>query len=471
MDQLDATLLARIQFAFTVSFHFLFPALTIGLASYLAVVQALWLWTGQDAYRQLFQYWKKPFAIAFAMGVVSGIVMTYQFGTNWSVFSDRAGPVLGPLMAYEVLTAFFLEAGFLGIMLFGLNKVGRGLHMFATAMVALGTAVSAFWILSANSWMHTPTGFAINDAGQFVPTDWWAVIFNPSFPYRLAHTLIAAYLTTAFAIGGIAAYHLLRDRNNEAVRIMFSMAMWMAAIVAPIQIVAGDLHGLNTLQHQPAKVAAMEGHFETQRGAPLLLFGWPDMDAETTRYAVGIPMLGSLLLHHDLDAEVRGLKEWPRDERPNATIVFWTFRVMVLIGLLMAGLGIWSLVERWRGRLYDQVWLLRSAVALGPSGFVAVLAGWFTTEIGRQPYTIYGHLRTADSVAPIGAVGIAGSLAAFVVVYMIVFGAGTVYIMRLLARAPQPSETGLPPQPVRAAGITPAPALARATGEGGGHAP
>ena len=459
MEWPDAVLLARIQFAFTVSFHFLFPALTIGLASYLAVLEALWLWTGREVFKGLFDYWKKVFAVAFGMGVVSGIVMTYQFGTNWSAFSERAGPVIGPVMAYEVLTAFFLEAGFLGVMLFGLERVGRRLHMFATTMVALGTAVSAFWILSVNSWMHTPAGFAINEAGQFVPVDWWAIIFNPSFPYRLVHTLLAAYLTTAFAVGGVAAYHLLRDRHNKGARIMFSMAMWMAVIVAPLQVVAGDLHGLNTFEHQPAKIAAIEGHFETRKGAPLILFGWPDMAAETTRYSVAIPQLGGLILRHEWDAEIKGLKEWPRSEWPNATWVFWSFRIMVLIGLLMVALGIWSAWARYRGRLFDDRALLRAAVASGPLGFVAVLAGWITTEVGRQPYTVYGLMRTSQSVAPIDAAGVAASLAAFVVVYFVVFGAGTVYIFRLVGRPPATREPGMPPRPIRAAGITPAPAL------------
>ena len=285
MELFDALTLARLQFAFTVSFHIVFPAFTIGLASYLAVLEALWLLTGRGVYLSVFNYWKKIFALSFGMGVVSGIVMSYQFGTNWSVFSDKTGPVLGPLMGYEVLSAFFLEAGFLGVMLFGMKRVGRGLHFFATLMVAVGTLLSTFWILSANSWMHTPAGHGTNAAGQFIPLDWWAVIFNPSFPYRLVHMVLAAYLTTAFVVGAVGAFHLLRDRANEGARVMFSMAMWMAALVAPIQIVAGDLHGLNTLEHQPAKIAAMEGHWETRRGQPLILFGWPDMAAETTHYA------------------------------------------------------------------------------------------------------------------------------------------------------------------------------------------
>ena len=441
-DGIDAAILARIQFAFTVSFHIIFPSFTIGLASYLAVLEGLWLKTGREVYLRLFKYWMKIFAVAFAMGVVSGIVMSYQFGPNWSVFSDKTGPILGPLMGYEVLSAFFLEAGFLGVMLFGMNRVGKGLHFFATLMVAVGTLFSAFWILSANSWMHTPAGYSINEVGQFVPEDWFAIVFNPSFPYRLAHMVLAAYLTTALVVGAVGAYHLLRDRGNEAARVMFSMAMWMAAIVAPAQVVMGDLHGLNTLEHQPAKIAAMEGHFETRRGQPLILFGLPDMEEERTKYAVEIPKLGSLILTHEWDGELKGLKAWPKDERPNAAIVFWSFRVMVGIGVLMVGLGLVSLFLRWRGRLFESVWFLRAAIALGPSGFIAVLAGWFTTEIGRQPYTVYGLLRTADSISPVDMPAVAASLAAFVVVYVIVFGTGTLYLLRLMRASP--NDTPLP---------------------------
>ena len=362
MFGLEALDLARWQFAFTVSFHIIFPAFTIGLASYLAVLEALWLYTGRQVYISVFHFWKKIFAIAFAMGVVSGIVLSYQFGTNWSAFSDKAGPVIGPLMGYEVLTAFFLEAGFLGVMLFGMDRVGRGLHLFATVMVAFGTLLSAFWILAANSWMQTPAGHAMNDAGQFVPENWLLVIFNPSFPYRLVHMTLAAYVTTAFVVGGVGAWHLLRSPgNNEPARVMFSMAMWMAAIVAPLQIVVGDLHGLNTFEHQPAKIAAIEGHFETQTGAPFYVFGLPDMVAEQTKYAVAIPKLGSLLFTHDLNGRVQGLKDWPPSERPNSALVFWSFRLMVGLGFLMAGLGLFGLWQRYRGRLY----FLNSAPADG----------------------------------------------------------------------------------------------------------
>jgi cytochrome d ubiquinol oxidase subunit I len=458
-DLPDGLLLARLQFAFTISFHIIFPAFTIGLASYLAFLEGAWLITGRDVYMRLFRYWIRMFAVTFGMGVVSGLVMSYQFGTNWSVFSDRTGPILGPLMGYEVLSAFFLEAGFLGIMLFGMKRVGKGLHYFATLMVAAGTLFSAFWILSANSWMHTPAGYAINQAGQFVPADWWAIVFNPSFPYRLVHMVLAAYLTTAFVVGAVGALHLLKDRTNEGARVMFSMALWMATLVAPIQIVAGDLHGLNTLAHQPAKIAAMEGHFETQRGAPLILFGMPDMAAERTDYAIEIPKLGSLILTHELDGEVRGLKSWPPEDRPNSLIVFWSFRVMVGLGLLMALLGFVGLWLRWRKRLYQATWFQRAALVMGPSGFIALLAGWITTEVGRQPYTVYGLLRTAESMSPIDAPAVATSLLAFVIVYVLVFGAGIFYLLRLMGRAPLLAEPEMEGIPIRTAGITPAPAL------------
>ncbi len=457
----EALLLARIQFAFTVSFHFLFPAITIGLASYLAVLEGLWLKTGRDDYMNLYRYWIKIFALFFAMGVVSGIVMSYQFGTNWSVFSDKAGPIIGPLMAYEVLTAFFLEAGFLGVMLFGINRVGKRLHFIATLMVALGTIVSAFWILSVNSWMHTPTGFAMNDDGQFISAgSWLAIVFNPSFPYRLAHTLSAAYLTTSFMVAGVGAWHLLKDSANPRVRLMFSMGMWMAAIVAPLQIVLGDLHGLNTLEHQPVKVMAMEGHYQSYpEGAPLILFGIPNSAENRVDYAIQIPKVSSLILKHDLNAPMAGLDTIPEADRPPVGIVFWAFRIMVGLGFLMAGLGMLSLLARYRGRLYDWRSLHRFALAMAPSGLVAVLAGWITTEVGRQPWTIHGLLRTADSVSPLASPAVASSLAAFVIVYFAVFGAGVLYILKMMAKPPMAHETTPPNIPVRSAGTTPAVAL------------
>jgi len=458
IDQEWALVLARVQFAFTVSFHFLFPAFSIGLASYLAVLEGLWLKTGQGVYANLYRYWLKIFAVVFAMGVVSGIVMSYQFGTNWSVFSDKAGPVIGPLMAYEVLTAFFLEAGFLGVMLFGINKVGRKLHFVATLAVAVGTFISAFWILSVNSWMQTPVGFEMGENGQFLPGDsWLAIIFNPSFPYRLVHTLLAAYLTTAFIVGAVGAWHLLKDKHNPGARKMFSMAMWMAAIVAPMQVFAGDMHGLNTLEHQPAKVMAMEGHYESHpNGAPLILFGIPNSEERRVDYAIEIPNASSFILKHDWNAPLAGLDTIPDENEPPVAIVFWAFRIMVGIGFLMVGFGMWSLIARWRGKLYEWPLLHRCALVMGPSGLIAVLAGWVVTEVGRQPFTIYGLLRTADSASPLDAPAIAASLLAFVVVYFAVFGMGVWYLLGLMKKPPEAHEPPLGHAPIRSAGITPA---------------
>jgi cytochrome d ubiquinol oxidase subunit I len=458
---MDPLILARAQFAFTVSFHFIFPAFSIGLASYLMVLEALWLRTGSGLYANLYRYWLKIFAVAFGMGVVSGLVMSYQFGTNWSVFSAKAGPIIGPLMAYEVLTAFFLEAGFLGVMLFGISKVGPRLHFLATCAVALGTLISATWIISANSWMQTPAGYAINAQGQFVPAgSWWPIIFNPSFPFRLAHTVIAAYLTTALVVGAVGAWHLLRDPANPGARKMFSMAMWMAAIVAPIQIFAGDAHGLNTLEHQPAKVLAMEGDYQpSPNGAPLVLFGLPSNEEGRVRYEIAIPHLGSLILKHDPTAPLPGLTDFPRDQWPATPIVFWSFRIMVALGFAMLGLGGWSVLARLRKQLYQWRWLHRAAVAMGPAGFVAVLAGWVTTEVGRQPFTVYGLLTTAQSRSPLAAPAVAASLAAFALVYFFAFGAGTYYLLRLMAKPPERQEPEPPNAPQRAAGITPAPAV------------
>ena len=450
----EALLLARIQFGFTISFHIIFPAITIGLASYLAVLEACWLQTGRTVFRDLYQFWLKIFAVNFGMGVVSGLVMSYQFGTNWSYFSDFAGSITGPLLAYEVLTAFFLEAGFLGVMLFGWNRVGPGLHFFATLMVAVGTLISATWILASNSWMHTPAGYAIVD-GRIVPTDWIAVIFNPSFPYRLTHMVVAAYLATALVVGASGAWHLLRGRDDAAIRTMTSMAMWMLLLVAPLQAFIGDQHGLNTLQYQPAKIAAIEGHWENTPGmaVPLTLFGWPDMEREETLYAIAVPHLGSLILTHSWNGQIPGLKEFAPRDRPNSTIVFWTFRIMVGLGMLMILLGLWAAWARWRGRLYQTRAILWFALGMGPAGVLAILAGWFTTEIGRQPWLVYNVMRTADGVSSHGAVELSVTLALFVVIYFLVFGAGIGYMLRLIAKGPaapdavQADEGGGPGQP------------------------
>lgn len=458
---LDAVMLARIQFAFTVAFHFIFPAFSIGLASFLAVLNARYLWTKDRAYLDLFKYWIKIFAVTFAMGVVSGIVMSYQFGTNWSVFSDITGPVLGPLMAYEVLTAFFLEAGFLGIMLFGREKVGNALHMVACLMVAVGTAISATWILSVNSWMHTPVAFSIDaTTGQYLPEDWWAITFNPSFPYRLAHTLTAAYLTTAFIVGGVGAWHLLSGaRDSKQVRTMFSMAMWMALIVAPLQVIVGHEHGLNTYEYQPTKVLAMEGHFDSyDDGIPLILFGIPDQEAGEMHYALSIPRIGGPILKKGWNGSMDGLDTVPDELEPPVAIVFWSFRVMVGIGMLMVVIGLWSGWARYRGKLFEDKWLHRGALVMGPSGLVAVLAGWITTEVGRQPWVIYGEMLTADAASPIAASAVGASLIAFIVIYFSIFGAGVVYLLRLMSTPPKDGQRGVrsEPGPIRTAGVTPA---------------
>jgi cytochrome d ubiquinol oxidase subunit I len=445
MFGLTALELARIQFAFTMSFHILFPAITIGMASYLVVLELCWLRTGRQVFVDLYHFWLKIFAVNFGMGVVSGIVMAYQFGTNWSFFSEYAGGITGPLLAYEVLTAFFLEAGFLGVMLFGWNRVGPGLHFAATCLVALGTLISATWILGANSWMQTPQGYAIVN-GRMEPADWVAIIFNPSFPYRLAHMAVAAFLSTALFVGASGAWHLLRGRDSAAVRKMLSMAMWLVVIVAPVQAVIGDFHGLNTLKHQPAKIAALEGHWENRgdEALPLILFGVPDMAAERTRFAVEVPHLGSVILTHSWNGQIKGLKAFPPEERPNSLILFWSFRAMVGLGLAMIALGLWSLWLRRGARLFTSKPFLRAAMWMGPAGLLAVLAGWITTEVGRQPWVVYGLLRTADGVSRHGALPLALTLALFVVAYLFVFGVGIAYVLRLVREGPQHFDTSMP---------------------------
>ncbi|KFL88206.1 putative Cytochrome bd2, subunit I [Acetobacter malorum] len=474
MGALDPLFLARLQFAFTVGFHIVFPAFSIGLAAFLAVLEGLWLKTGRQVYLDLFRYWLRAFSIVFGMGVVSGLVMSYEFGTNWAQFSQKVGPILGPLLGYEVMTAFFLEAGFLGIMLFGMNKVGRKLHFFATCVVSLGTLISMSWILSSNSWMQTPQGYAIEPGtGRFIPADWWAIVFNPSFPYRLVHMALAAFLCVAFVVGGVGAWHLLRARRaghapTEAVKVMFSMAMWMAAIVAPLQILAGDTQGLNTLKYQPAKIAAMEGDWDSQSRAPELLFGIPDMEHETTRYKVEIPLMGSLILTHSLDGKVPGLKDYPKDQRAPSYVVFFTFRIMVALGMLMAVLGVYSLWLRWRKRLCSDAMLQWFALVMAPAGFIAMLCGWVTTEVGRQPFTVYGLLRTADSASPVAAGSIASTLVVFVIVYFIVFASGISILLRGFAQEPHVGEVGPDAHdPQRAASMQAAVSNTAAAGETG----
>jgi cytochrome bd ubiquinol oxidase subunit I len=437
MPELDPLLLSRIQFAFTISFHILFPSFTIGLAAWLVVLEALWLKTGKDIYLRIAQHWTKIFAVSFGMGVVSGVVLSYEFGTNWSELSRRGGNVIGPLMSYEVLTAFFLEAGFLGIMLFGWKRVPKPVHFFASCMVALGTVISAFWILSANSWMQTPAGYTVDAGGVLYVSDWAQAIFSPSFPYRFAHMVAAAYLTTAFIVAGIGAWYILRERNVPHGRIMLGMGLSLLVWLAPAQLVIGDLHGLNTLKYQPAKIAALEAHWDTGKNVPLILFALPDPKAETNHYEIAIPALGSLILTHEWDGEIKGLKSFPPEDRPNPIIPFFAFRIMVGIGMIMIAVGIVGSILWWTGRLFTSRWFLHLLTWVSPLGFLAVLAGWFTAEVGRQPWTVTGVLRTADAVSPVPGGSVLTSIILFVLVYGIVFGAGLYYIIQLVRRGPE----------------------------------
>jgi cytochrome d ubiquinol oxidase subunit I len=447
----DVLVLAQLQFAFTIGVHIIFPAISIGLASYLVVLEGLWLRTRKAVYRELYFFWSKVFAVGFGMGVVSGVVMAYEFGANWSGFARVAGAVNGPLLTYEVLTAFFLEAGFLGIMLFGWKRVGARLHFTATAMVALGSLFSAFWILASNSWMQTPQGFHIVD-GRVVPLDWLKIVFNPSFPFRLVHMSIACFILVATMVSGCAAWHLLKGHKGEGIRKSFAMGVGMILVLAPIQMIVGDQHGLNTLEYQPAKIAAIEGLWETEHGGTSLnLVGWPDMQQERTKYALSVPHLGSLILTHTWSGEIRGLKTFARGDRPNSTIVFWSFRTMVGMGLLMLLLGVLGLILRLRNRLYDARWFQRFALVMGPSGIIALLTGWITTEVGRQPWVVYGVLRTADAVSPLSAQQVGTSLLIFIVVYFLVFGTGSYYMLKLMAKDPDAADQAadIPGSPVK----------------------
>ncbi|MBA8667825.1 cytochrome ubiquinol oxidase subunit I [Holosporaceae bacterium 'Namur'] len=435
MELLDPVLLSRIQFAFVISFHIIFPSLTIGLASFLAVLEGLWLKTKHPVYKEIYKFWVKIFAVCFGLGVVSGVVMSYQFGMNWSGFSAKVGNVLGPLLSFEVLTAFFLEASFLGIMLFAWDRVSPRVHFISTLVVAIGTIISAFWILSANSWMQTPQGFTMKEDGIFHPTDWMEIIFNPSFPYRFFHMLTAAYLTTSFIVAGVAAWYLLKDRYTSHARIMLTMAMLMAILVAPMQIMIGDMHGLNTLKHQPAKIAAIEGLWETEKGAGLKLFGWPDQEKEETLYSIEIPKLGSIILAHDIDAEIKGLKHWPKEQRTDGVaLVFWCFRIMVGVGLIMSLTGVLAIIQYARKKIFTSKPFLKWCIMVSPLGILAILCGWITTEVGRQPYVVYGVMKTIEAHSPVTVEQVLIALIAFFVVYAFVFGAGVYYIFKLISK-------------------------------------
>jgi cytochrome d ubiquinol oxidase subunit I len=431
---LDPLLLSRIQFAFVIAFHFLLPAFTIGLASYIAVLEGLHLATGKPVYLRISTFWIKIFAVSFGMGVVSGIVMPFQFGTNWSRYADATGNIVAPLMAYEGLTAFSLEASFLGVLLFGRKLVPPWAHFAAAAMVALGTLFSAFWILVVNSWMHTPAGFSIVD-GRFVPNDWLAVIFNPSFPYRFAHTVTGVYLTTAFTVIGVAAWYLRNNRFVEESRVMITMGVVLASVLVPAQALIGDAHGRNTLEYEPQKLAAIEGIWETRAGQPAVLFALPDAKAETNRAEIAIPKLASLYLTHDLDGTVKGLKDFPKADRPPVVPVFFGFRVMVGMWAIMLALTAWAWWLAWHKRLFATPAFLRAANWAIPIGYVAVTAGWMTTEVGRQPFVVYGLLRTADAVTPtISGGDVLASLLLYIAVYLVIFGTGLYYLVRLVQR-------------------------------------
>ncbi len=435
--ELDPLLLSRIQFAFVVSFHAIFPVFTIGLASFIAFLEALLYRTGNPVYEELSRFWTKVFAVVFGMGVVSGIVMSFQFGTNWSVFSYAAANYLGPVLSYEVVTAFFLEAVFLGVLLFGRDKVPPGAHLFSALMVAIGTFISSFWILSANSWMQTPAGAELQD-GIFQITSWGEAIFNPSFWPRFFHMGLASFLTGGFVVVGVSAWFLLRGKARESSRKALRMTIALLAVIAPAQLVVGDIHGLNTFEHQPEKVAAMEGTWETQEGAPLLLFAIPSQEEERNRFEFGIPKAASLILTHELDGEVPGLKEWAPEDRPHVATVFWSFRVMVLIGLVMIGVAFWGAWLTWRGRIEDSSRFLRFATWMIPTPFIAVLAGWFVTEVGRQPWLVHGIMRLEEGLTPSLTGGMAlFSLIGFILVYTVVFVAGAYYLIRVIKSGPE----------------------------------
>src|SRR5215813_3819805 len=457
---LDPAFLSRLQFAWVIGWHILLPAFTVGCASFIAVLEARKLATGREVYDRISIFWTKIFSIAFGMGVVTGLVMPFQLGTNWSRYADATANVLSPLFAYEGLTAFFLEAAFLGVLLFGRKLVPPWAHFVAALMVALGTLFSSFWILAANSWMQTPVGYEIVD-GQFVPTDWLAVIFSPSFPYRLAHVVVGFFVTTGFVVLGVGAYLVRRESSAVEGRTMLSMALWLLTVLVPLQMLIGDQHGLNTRDHQPAKLAAIEARWDTERRVPLTLFAIPSDKAERNYFAIEVPWLGSLILTHNLDGEVKGLKDFPADQRPPVAIPFFAFRVMVGCAVLMLALVVLGGWLRWRGRLYDTPLFLGLVQFAAPLGFVAVIAGWCVTEVGRQPWTVYGLLRTAESVSPsLTSFDVAISLAGYVLVYLLIYPSGLFLMLRIVRKGPEhaseevsPIEGGRPQAPVLAGAL------------------
>jgi cytochrome bd ubiquinol oxidase subunit I len=459
---MDTVLLSRLQFAWTIGFHILWPAYTIGISGFIVIIAALSLTTKQPVWSALLSFWIHLFALGFAMGVVTGLVLSYEIGTNWSGYAERTANVIGPYFTYEVLNAFFLEAGFIGVMLFGLNRVGPRLHFFACCMVALGAMFSAFWILAANSWMQTPAGFSIGADGMFQVTNWWAAVLTPSLPYRFLHMVTAAWITGTFVVLGVHGFYLWQRRHREFARAGFSIALWLALVLTPLQIFLGDQHGLNTLEHQPMKLAAIEARWETARHVPLTLFAWPDVARERNDYALDIPELGSLILTHSWDGEVKGLKEVPPDERPYVPLPFFAFRLMAGIGFTLLAIALLGFWLRLRRRLYEARWFAMIAAFSSPLPFVAVLAGWTVTETGRQPYVVYGQLRTAEAAAPLAAQIVSASLLLFVCVYLLLLAAFFFYAMRLVLRGPETVPTapaalrpGLDSAPARAGSAAP----------------
>jgi cytochrome d ubiquinol oxidase subunit I len=451
--EFDHVLLSRIQFGFTVTFHIIFPAFTIGLSAFIAVLLARWAYTDDPRFRDLARFWIKIFAVSFAMGVVSGLVLSYEIGTNWSHFSKAVGNVIGPLLAYEVLTAFFLEATFLGILLFGHNRVPRWLHVTSAIMVAIGTATSAFWILSANSWMQYPTGYEVRD-GIAYPMHWGKIVLNPTFPLRFAHMVTAAYLTTAIVVLAVGARFALAGVFPQHARTMLRMGLGLALILVPLQIFIGDQHGLDTAEYQPAKLAAIEAHWDGAKPAPFVFFAWPDLQAEMNRFAIAIPHVGSLLITHEWDGTFQGLKDFTPQDRPPVAPVFFAFRIMVGIGFLLLGLVLWGAIVWLKGELATNRAFLRVAAISWPVGFIAIIAGWIVTEVGRQPWVATGLFRTADAASPLTTAPVAGSLGLFVLVYGIVFSTGIYAINRLINKGPTPEvleeEGGLPSRPLSA---------------------
>ena len=458
----DAIMLARIQFAFTITFHIIFPSLSIGLAAFIATLLVRWRITGEDHFHRLARFWTKIFAVSFAMGVVSGIVLSYQIGTNWARFSVVAGNIIGPLLGYEVLTAFFLEATFLGIMLFGWQRVSPNLHVLSAVLVAVGTSVSAFWILAANSWMQTPVGFEMKD-GIAHPVSWFEIIFNPSFPYRFAHMFTAAYLTTSLVVLSVGARYLVQKRFVEEAKTMIRMGLGMVAILAPLQLFIGDAHGLNTAEHQPVKVAAMEAHWDGSKPGELLLFAWPDAKAEMNHFEIGIPHLASLIITHRYDGLFKGLKDFKAEERPPLLPIFFAFRVMVGIGLLMIAIGFVGAFLWWRRKLFDATWYLQPLTYAWPLGFIAIVSGWWVTETGRQPYLVYGILKTIDAASPVSFGAVLTTLILFVLIYTSVFSMGILYINRLIETGPQGKAISPEGDPDPSAGAHPLAAVQSAT--------